>query len=556
MIKIEISGEEGVAYGPFPMSFITNLGSLSGRKDWRGTQSVRFVASGSNVKKLKESDFQIEWVDNNDILDQLDALSKMATQHSTPDHIVTTYKPKNPARDYQGKAIDLSAFRIAYALFLEMGLGKTYIIITNVGILFCEGKVTGMLVLAPKGVHEQWLEDEFPAHLDPSIPFHPVMWNGKEIPDKLLNRRGLTVLAMNTDAVRTPIGRAVAERFLKLHKGKSMMTVDESHLIKTWSSSRTTACTELGKLATYRRIATGTPIALDIRDAWSQFRFLDENILGFETITAFKSRYCVVDRTGRKIVGQKNIEEFYALIAPHSFRMKKDEALDLPPKIMVTRPYVMDEPTRKHYASMKATFMTSLSNGEIVDAPNAAVSMLRLQQIVCGYLPGEDGYMEVISNQRIDDTIEIARQTEGPTVIWARFQQDIDRLKLALETEFGKGCVATYDGRTKDSERSAAKADFLERRKRFFVSNQAAGGTGLNLQGHCATVIYFSNSFNAIHRWQSEDRTHRMGMLGSVTYFDLVAKGTVDLGIRRNLLQKKSIADLSLDQIRLMVEAA
>lgn len=556
MIRIEIDGEKGTAFGPFPMVFISYLGALSGKKNWKGTNSVDFSVTGSNLRKLKESPFEIEWDDKSGTIADLDAIKLLATQHDAAEEIKTTFASPTIARDYQAKAIALSANRKAYALFLEMGLGKTYIIIVNAGILHCDNKLTGLLVLSPKGVHEQWIEEQLPAHMDPTVTTYGVIWEGKDIETKRLNRRGLTILSMNIDAIRTPLGFKVAERFLKLHNGKSMLAVDESHGIKTWSSARTQKADELGKLATYRRIATGTPIALNITDMYSQFRFLDERIHGYDNLTAFKAHYCVVDRTGRKIVGQKNIEEFYSIIAPHSFRMTKDEALDLPPKIYVDRPYVMDAQTRKHYDEMKTTFMTALSTGEIVDAPNAVVSMLRLQQIVCGYLPGEDGYMEVVSNQRIEDTMEICRQTEGPTVIWARFRQDIARLEVALEAEFGKGTVAVYQGDTSKEDRSSAKADFLEGRKRFFLSNQAAGGTGLNLQGHCATVIYFSNSFNAIHRWQSEDRTHRLGMLGSVTYFDLIARGSIDLGIRRNLTSKKSLADLTLDDIRRLVMAS
>lgn len=554
MIRIEVTGETGIAFGPFPLPFITYLGALNGRKDWKGTQQVRFVASGNNLKRLRESPFEIDWIDNNGAIAELDALAAMSTQHDIAEMIKTDYTPTRKPRGYQQKAVDLSAFRNAYAYLFEMGLGKTFIAIYNIGILHCAGKLSGVLVLSPKGVHEEWIENHLPENIDPKVKWHGLIWEGKDIHVKMMNRSGLTILSMNIDAVRTDLGFSVAQRFLKLHAGKSMMVVDESHMIKTWSSSRTQRCNDLGKLATFRRIMTGTPIALNLTDMWAQFRFLDERILGHDTITSFKARYIQVDRTGRRMVGTKNVEEFYSLIAPHSFRMTKDEALDLPPKIYDVRPYTMDEKTRKHYDAMKNTFMTALSNGEIVDAPNAAVSMLRLQQIVCGYLPGEDGYMEVISNHRLDETLNIIQQTEGGCVIWARFMQDIDRLADMIRGEFGKDSVVTYDGRTKDGERSIAKSRFISGDCRFFLSNQAAGGTGIDgLQKQARSAIYYSNSFNAIHRWQSEDRTHRGGMTGPCTYFDPIARGSVDMGIRRNLQGKKSISDLTLDQIRQMV---
>lgn len=330
-----------------------------------------------------------------------------------------------------------------------------------------------------------------------------------------------------------------------------MMVVDESHNIKSWGADRTKAAIKLGHFATYRRIATGTPIAKNIIDSWTQFMFLDRKILGHDYLTSFRARYCIMGGwEGKQIIGQRNVEEFYHLISPHSFRMTKDEALDLPEKIYVRREYEMGDKTRSHYNELRKTFMTQLDSGDIVDVQNAAVALLRLQQIVCGYLPTEENEFQIISNERIEELMEIIDQVTGPVVIWARFTQDIKRLASAIRKKEGNDSVVTYFGETKGAEREEAKRRFLNGKSRFFISNPAAGGTGLNLQGDCRTVIYFSNSFDALHRWQSEDRTHRMGTKGSVTYFDIVAQSSVDRAILNNLKSKKSISSLTLDQIR------
>lgn len=557
-IEIEIAGELATAHGPFPIELLRLFSELRGKKTWNQSKSVEFPATKFNIGLIKRSEFEFPGafvfkknaaVDNSEF-------ETLATQHATIHEPKTTYKPAMELFAHQKRAVSLSWERKAYALLLEMGLGKTAIMITNAGMLHLAKKLSGVLILSPKGVHRQWIEEQLPEHIDQSIKVNPIVWRKKAIPLKDMQRKGLTFLSMNVDAVRTPLGKKTAEQFLKAHSGRSMMIVDESHLIKTGSADRTKEAIALGRLATYRRISTGTPIAKNLIDAWSQFKFLDDSILGHPYMTSFRARYCVMGGwEGRQIVGTKNVEEFYSLIAPHSFRLTKDEALNLPEKMYVRREYEMGEKTAAHYNSLKRTFMTALDEGSIVDINSAATALLRLQQVVCGYLPipdeeAEETRIEIFSDERIDIMLDIIEQVQGPVIIWARFIADINRISKRLNAEYGKQSAVTYFGSTSSKEREENKQAFLSGHSRFFISNPAAGGTGLNLQGDCQTAIYYSNSFDAIHRWQSEDRIHRMGTKGTCTYFDLIAAKSVDRAILTSLKNKKSLSSLSLDQIR------
>jgi SNF2 family DNA or RNA helicase len=281
--------------------------------------------------------------------------------------------------------------------------------------------------------------------------------------------------------------------------------------------------------------------------------FLDQRILGHRYLSSFRSRYCIMGGwEGRQIIGQRNTEEFYSLIAPHSYRLTKAEALDLPEKIYVTREYEMSETTHKAYKEMKDTLMVQFNDGTIADAQNAAVAMLRLQQIVCGSLPNEEGETKETGKERIEELLEIVRQVEGPVVVWARFIDNIKVIAAALQDE---GLVVTYYGATSAEQRAEAVNSFCSGQARFFVSNPAAGGVGLNLQSSgCQTVVYYSNSFNYVERMQSEDRLHRIGTRGAVTYFDIVARKSVDRAILRSLRNKRDIATLTLDEIRMAVK--
>ncbi|MCI0563357.1 MAG: SNF2-related protein, partial [Nitrososphaera sp.] len=423
-IEIEPTGKHATAIGPFPTFFMLRVSSLSGRKQWQSNKAVTFEASMANIKAInafqEQYDYKVHWIDKGKHLDHINSLAKMKTQDAQVQAPATKYQHKMKLFEHQEKAIALSCNRHSYAYLLEMGLGKTAIALANAGILHLQGLVSGVLVVAPKGVHRQWLEEQLPQHLDGAILTNLILWKNKRPDLKSMNKTGLTFFSMNIDSIRTKVGFEAAEAFLKLHNGKSMMILDESHLIKNGKAQRTRAAWKLGDIASYRRIATGTPIARSIIDAWAQFMFLDENILGHRYMTSFRSHYCIMGGwEGRQIIGQRNVDEFYKMIAPHSFRLTKAEALDLPPKIYTVREYEMDDETRHHYRNVKDTLMTGLDDGTVMDAKNAIVALLRLQQVVCGYLPRNDGTFQTISDDRIQQVLEIVEQVEGPVVIWA-----------------------------------------------------------------------------------------------------------------------------------------
>jgi SNF2 family DNA or RNA helicase len=554
MINVVVEGFYATAFGPFPFAFLSLVTRLSGRKLWKNSKSVRFDATPGNIRLLRESEFELSWEDKTGDMAAIDELELLPTQHVPTPERRTKYFPKTPLRDYQLKALSLSHDRHSYAYLLEMGLGKTAIALANIGSLFVEGKITAALILAPDGVHAQWINEQIPEHFDPWIPIDAILWKGKRIEGEALGPRAqaLTLLAMNTDAIRTVRGVETANELIARHRGKVILVIDESHMIKSGSSLRTIAAWALGEKVAYRRILTGTPISKNLLDAWAQFMFLDPRILGQRYMTAFRARYCYLGGyNGDTVVAHKNVEEFYRLIAPHSFRLTKAEAIDLPPKIYATRDYRMSAKTRKHYENLKATFMTQLDNGDIVEARTALVALGRLQQVVCGYLPDAEDNITRIDHDRLDQLMEIIHQVEGQVIIWARFTPDIIAIEELLNAEAGEKVAVTYYGETATTLRYEAVKEFISGQVRYFISNQASGGVGLNLQlGGCQTNIYYSNSFNALHRWQSEDRTHRLGTKGAVTYFDIVATASVDRVILKNLRAKKSLSDLSLDDIR------
>jgi SNF2 family DNA or RNA helicase len=336
------------------------------------------------------------------------------------------------------------------------------------------------------------------------------------------------------------------ERFIKKHSGQVLLAIDEAHNIKNYQAERTKVALDLGGKCCCRGILTGTPIAKNIADLFSEYKFLDEKIFGMRYFTAFRNKYCETRHNGfaLEIVGAKNLEQLYAKIDPFTFRATKDE-LDLPPKVYDERQFEMSAEQARHYKELKQTFLTQLSEDETLSVVNVASAMMKLQQITCGYIKKSDGSFFDLPNPRLETLKDIL--DDGQTIIWARFNRDIEKIMEML----GSSAVSYY-GPTSEKDRQKNKELFLNKEKQFFVSNPAAGGTGLNLQGACRTAIYYSNSFNAVERWQSEDRIHRIGTTSSVTYIDLVCRKSIDSHILKNLLSKKSLSNMAIDEIRLM----
>lgn len=535
--------------GPFPIEFLKVLSILNGRKIWSQSKYVRVDGSPWNVKRLKDCQFPIEWDDKTGDLQQIEDIQKLLSEYGKEVVPVQhNYQPKLELKNHQTEALNLSCYRIVYAYFMEMGLGKTALAIANFCILFMEGKIEGVLIVAPKGPHKQWLAEELPKHIDPKIPLNCTLWTAGNyyLSEDLKMPGKLNIFSMNIDAINTEAGAFAVNQFINLFKGKLFMIIDESHQIMNFGTQRTKMAIELGKHVKYKRILTGTPYSTSLLNIWSQFMFLDYRIIGIQYLTAFKSRYMEINPwTGKP--EEKNVEEFYSIIAPHMYRKTKAECLDLPEKIYSTRLYYLSDEAAVHYENMKLAMMTTLNSGHEISSANALAQMVRLQQICSGFLPrineetGETVGMEIFSYERAKVALDIVEQVEGPVIIWARFIEDIKSLRHIFKKYDNQ--IATYD----------TIKDFMQDRARFLFMSQARG-TGWNLQKKGGlTMIFYNNSFNLIHRLQSEDRGHRMGMEGALNIFDIIADRTIDRKTMDNLKGKKDISKFVLDDIRQMI---
>ena len=249
----------------------------------------------------------------------------------------------------------------------------------------------------------------------------------------------------------------------------------------------------------------------------------------------------------QQVVGYRNLEELSNKLERFSFRVTKDEALDLPDKVYTIRNVSLSDEQLKYYVSLKNAAIALLDNGELVSAPAVMTQLLRLQQVLCGHVMTDDGDLVEIPSKRIEALLDTIEEMSGKVIIWSRFRYDIRKISVVLEAKYGPNSVVTYFGDTSDEDRQKAVKNFQFGNARFFVANPQTAGYGLTLTA-ATNVVYYANDFNLETRVQSEDRCHRIGQKNSVTYVDFVCKGTVDVHIVKALRSKIDLSAKTLGE--------
>ncbi len=468
------------------------------------------------------------------------------------------YKYKTKPYKHQDEVLQESWFTPEFALFLEMGCGKSKILIDNIAILYNQGRIDSALIVAPKGVYDNWVSGEIPDHLPDYIESRVIKWSpaetkkNKALRESALNHTlDLIILVMNVEAFSTIKGSKFAGRFI-MNK-RALFAVDESTTIKSPRAKRTKNIVRLSKYAEYRRILTGSPVTRSPLDLYTQCEFLDPELLGFGSYYSFRSRYAEMinrtsgGRTFKQVTGYKNLNELTENLKSFSSRILKKECLDLPDKVYMTRKIELTPEQKKIYNELKKYAITQLydeeKGGQQVSVTSVLTKMLRLHQISCGYTTTDLGENIEVKSSRLEELMNILEEVDGKAVIWANYRYDIKKIIEEIKKTHGNNSVGSYYGDTSDSNRALYLKQFQDLKSplRFLVGNTQTGGYGINLTA-ASTVIYYSNNFDLEKRLQSEDRAHRIGQVNKVTYIDIICKGTVDEKIVKSLLAKQNIA--------------
>lgn len=462
---------------------------------------------------------------------------------------------------------DRSKDKESFAILAEMGTGKTKMLIDSAAWLYDQGKIDSLLVIAPKGVYRNWWNrdtdgkpiGEIVTHMPEHVRYYATYWDTYQTQAKLREYQTLFnpsedfhILVMNVEALSTNNGYDFAKKFLRCHT--AMMAIDESTTIKNPKSTckRSKAAVTLGGIAKYRRILSGMPVTRSPLDLYNQCMFLDWHLLGFSSFFSFRNRYALVQkmqlgqRVFDKIIGYQRLDELTDKLAMFSYRITKDECLDLPAKVYVTREVELTTEQQKYYTTLKNQALLQLQNSSIVTAPMVMTRLQKLHEIVCGFIKDPDsGDIEEIPNNRIAAVLEILEEADCKVIIWSNNTHDIHAIHKAIAKEYGPQSVAKFHGDTRPDEREIIKQNFQDPNNelRYLVMNQATGRFGVTLT-EAKIMVYYSNSYDLEHRTQSEDRAHRIGQTEHLTIIDLITRKTVDERIIKLLREKKQLSDL------------
>ena len=450
------------------------------------------------------------------------------------------FKHQQDAYDF---ALDAFEKGKAVALLADMGTGKSMMTIAITGTLEADKGVKKMLVVCPKSIVGVW-EDEFRKFAD--YRYALTVLDGtmekKRASFNYMQGAALQIIVVNYESC----WRLEAE----ITKWKpDLIVCDESSKIKTPSASQSKALHRLGRQSKYNIILTGTPITGSPLDIFSQYKFLDDSIFG-TSFYLFRNRYAILGGyQNRMIVGYRHLDELVEKVHSIAFRIKIEDAVDLPPFIDETRAITLEPKAQSLYRMLEQDCYAELANGEVT-ARNVLTQLLRLAQCTGGFIRDDiKGEAQQVSGAKLDaleDIIDTCLGEEKKVVVFARFVPEIEAIATMLKKK--KIGYALIYGATTDRADQVKK--FQEDPEiKVFIGQLQTTGMGLTLTA-ANVAVFYSLDFSYANYEQSRARIHRIGQKQKCLYIHLVGKGTVDEKILNALKHKGDIAKIMVDDWR------
>ena len=467
------------------------------------------------------------------------------TKHPEPKVKATLYQHQKNAYDY---ALDTFEEGKALAILADMGTGKSLMTIAIVGTLIETKAVKKLLVVCPKSIVGVW-ETEFQKFAAYRYALKVLEGTIQKKKDafKFMNGEALQVIVVNYESCWR-----LEEEINKWNP--DMIVCDESSKIKNPGTSQSKALHRLGKKSRFNVILTGTPVTNNPLDFYSQYKFLDEDVLG-SSYYLFKNRYVVMGGfQNRQIVGYRHLAELVEKVHSIAFRIKLNDAVELPEAIDEIRTLNLDSKETDVYKMLQDDCYVALSEEAEVTITNVMTMLIKLSQCTGGFVRGDkDENNETIPVQvgttkleALEDAVEACLEEGKKVVVFARFTPEIAEIAKMLEKN--KIGYSHIQGETKDRAEQVRR--FQEDPDvKVFVGQLQTTGMGLTLTA-ASVAIYYSYDYSYANYEQSKARIHRIGQKDKCLYVHLVAKNTIDEQIIATLKRKGNIANLMVDNWR------
>ena len=495
---------------------------------------------------------------------------------------MTVFKPGGPPRfEHQRKGLrDIIANRGVHALLFDPGTGKTattldYCSLLAIKSFTAEARV---LVIAPLAAVDTWVE-QAETYVADGIRVHAEAVGGsiKQRAETLIargkgdyhtnarrayalvDRKGihdtcqLTLLALNLDtfnsraSVSPGSSRTMADLMVDAVKrfAPDLIVVDESHRIKGPTSNTSRAIARLTPICRRRMILTGTVMPHSPLDVFAQWRFLEPTAFGQmlpsgerrpATYGYFRGRFAVMGGwMGKEVKGFVNLDQMQDIMARNATVVRKTDALDLPPVTDSVVTVDLSAAERKAYDEMKKNLAVALTSGALASVPNRLAQMMRLRQITSGYLPDDNGVLNVIGESKARVIRSLVHDTltgEDRIVVFAHFRHEIDLLARLLAPRQGERPteVVTITGDTDARERAAIRRRFgsSEQTRIVLVAQTKTMSLAVNELVTASHAVFASLPNQRDDIEQARARLDRQGQRSKVTFWTALAPATVD----------------------------
>ena len=420
--------------------------------------------------------------------------------------------------------------RTAAALFDEQGLGKSKQLLDAISAAKSSGDIDGALIVCPNTIKATWGEE---IERFTELPY-ALFGAGKKARRLAFQSLKATFYVINYEAITAEVASLKALLRFK----RFALVLDESHRIKTPDARITRAIHELGPLAARRYIMSGTPVANNPEDLWSQYFFLDGGTTLGATFEDFQAQYC------QPSGGYTRIDELRERIKDLSLRREKEGSVNLPTKTILRVPVELVGRQRQMYDELRSTlelWVRNLTGQEILaQAEHILTRLIRLAQLASNPALIDSAYTEEPAKFLAMDSllVDYLPSPDEKVIVWTSFVGNIttlmDRYKL-------HNPVCIHGGMNGEAKQRSVKAFRKDQGVRLLIANPAAAREGLTLT-EASTAIYLDRTFNLVDFLQSQDRIHRLSQTRPCNIILLMAAGTVDEFIDFSLDQKHRLA--------------
>lgn len=419
---------------------------------------------------------------------------------------------------YQKDVVNKALNKDGYGIFSDTGTGKC-----NMSLEIAK-HIGKTLVICPLSVIETaWIDDCHKFYPDLTI----VNCHGnskKERIDKL--NQDADIYVMNYESFKILKNQIREKKF-------DCMIVDESSVMKNMTSQITNDILSMIDVIPRRYVLSGTPNPNSNLELFPQMKFALPDLFG-NSYYGWQATYFHQDMANPHYWYQtdEDKEKLFSRLSEGCIFLKKEDCVDLPPKVFEVRQYNLTKEQKKYYDNMLQDIRDNINEWSKFEF---TAKLMKLREITSGFVINKDesvSEFETAKDNILSDTLDEIGE-DKQVIIWCQFQHEINRL-----AEEYNGVALT----SKIKDRDNIIRQFKEGKIKRLFTHPKLLGKGLTFT-NCTYNIYYSLSFSYEEFRQSQDRIHRIGQENKCTYIILQGKDTIDNRIYNCLQRKANIVD-------------